>query len=62
MIAKNLTNGTAILDTRIVDNENIGYVEEVEGMRYRPGKVRVWLMSGQPLIMDEFEIVDVVER
>lgn len=61
MIAKNLTNGMAIRDTRVVDNESVGCVDEVEVIRYRPGKVRVWLMSGQPLIMDEFEIVDVVE-
>lgn len=61
MIAKNLTNGTAIRSWRIVDNENVGYVDQVERIRSRPGKVRVWLQSGQPLNMDEFEIVDVVD-
>lgn len=61
MIAKKLTNGTYIRDTRIISNDNIGSVDFVEPMRYRAGKVRVWLESGQPLIMDAFEIIDVVE-
>lgn len=62
MYARDLRNGMTIADERIVSNDGTGVVDEVGIMRrFRPGKVRVWLESGQPLIMDEYTDVTVVQ-